>query len=70
MPDANDILESVATDVEAGIQSSQVAGQSVEMMDPMKRLEAAKEIAAETAAANPRSRFGMRMLKTIPPGCG
>lgn len=68
MPDADDIKDALASDLEAGIQSTSLAGQTTTLMPVEDRIAGAQFVAGETAKQKPHR--GMMFTKFIPPAAG
>ncbi len=68
MADADDIREAAAANAASGIANATVDGSAVTAQDPLKQLEVADKLAANSAAAQPH--FGLRMVQLVPGGCG
>lgn len=68
MADADDIREAAAANAVDSVESMTTDGQSATARDPLKQLQVADKLAANSAAAQPH--FGLRMTQLRPGGCG
>lgn len=68
LADADDIRDAAATNAADGIVSHTADGVSTTAADPLKQLQVADKLAANSAAAQPH--FGLRMTQLRPGGCG
>lgn len=68
VPTVDEITDSIAQDVNLGVQEVIVDGTTTRASDPMRRLDVAERI-ERRAAANSRT-AGLRFKRLIPPGCG
>lgn len=66
MATPSEINDAIATDAEAGIQKTEIAGNSVDLMPIDDRIKAADRAAAQQAAASNRPGLGLRFQKITP----
>ena len=74
-PTPDEIADAAATTAEAGIEKSELDGEMMTAMDPMKQLDVADRLASRSlgqqanAAGGSRSPWGMtRIARAVPPG--
>lgn len=67
-PTAEDLRNAAAANTVAGVSSAAGDGQQMTALDPLKQMQVADKVAANSAARQPH--FGLRMVKLVPPGCG
>lgn len=68
MADADDVREAAATNATSSVDSMTSDGQSATARDPLKQLDVADRLAANTAGA--KGHLGLRFSKIIPGGTG